>query len=89
LTQQDHWFHPCLRHQHPVERILVNRRQLYDFDRMLPDDGQMIESGRLNARQHFRRFRLQLAERALDTDFPERRGACEYFARLDPLPRLF
>ena len=75
VGQQDHRLNPCLRDQKPVEGVLVNGRQLNHFRSVLAYYRQMAEAGRFDASQNFCWIGLELAEGALDADFPDRCGA--------------
>jgi hypothetical protein len=88
VGQQNHRFDPGLRHQEPVEGILMNSWQFNYFCGVLTYCRQVMEAGRFDAGQHLSRIGLELAEGTLETDLPNRRGARKYFARIDPLPRL-
>jgi hypothetical protein len=48
----------------------------------------VVEAGRFEAGQGFRRTGLELAEAALDANRPDGRGTRKLFARIDPLQRL-
>src|SRR5262245_35644129 len=87
IRQQDHWLESRLRHQEPIERVLVNGWEFFDLRCMFAHDGQVIETGRLYAGQNFIWVRFEFAQRGLDADLPDRGRAREYFARVDSLSR--
>src|SRR3984957_20078954 len=88
ISQQNHRFNPGLRNQKPVEGILVNRWQLNYFRGVLAYYRQVVEAGRFDGSQDFRRISFEFAEGTLDTDFPDRCGARKHFPRINPLPRF-
>jgi hypothetical protein len=76
-----------LRDQHSVERVPVERWQVRRFASVLECDCQALVSRLVYSLCEIAR-ELQLSERALDLELPDRRGAYEH--RLAPIvDRLF
>ena len=65
---QNHSSGLSLRHQHPIERVLVNTRQISQLKRAIH-----IKAGRLKSTQQFQALHTarqwQLPKRVLDGDF--------------------